>query len=154
MKRFLLAALVSCALSGAATAQEQTRWVGAGSISDQTGTCPNGNRIGDRFFVRFRPSGLGNGPESNLNLFDQGFAQAHKANGRFSRRFKRVQYLNIGGGSGSNSETFVRFRSQSPSRLTTTTPFIDIVAEIRGYDFQPRCTVTLRVGLTLETERP
>ena len=146
---YIAAASLALMLSPAHAVQ----WIGGASIVAQAGTCPFGNAVGDRFFVRFRPSGLGNDANSNLNFFDDSFAQGHRLNnGRFTTTFKRVTATSIGGGSGSNTDTFVRFTSQNPATLTATTPFINIVGQIRGYDFQPNCTVTFRAAVTLRVE--
>ena len=58
-------------LTAASAAQAEVhRFIGGAVITGISGSCPDYNPTGDRFHVRFRPSGLGtNGSSSALSLF-------------------------------------------------------------------------------------
>ncbi len=41
----------------------------------------------------------------------------------------------------------VKLLSQKPAALTPETEFVSVIGQIRGYDFQPDCTITFRMNL-------
>jgi hypothetical protein len=46
----------------------------------------------------------------------------------------------------------VKFSTQKPATLTIDTDFIDVTGQIKGYDFQPDCTVFFKLTLFKRVE--
>ena len=152
MLKNLVAAGALAVVAASPVSAAEVRFYGAFVVTEQAGTCPNGDQVGQRFFARFRPRNLGdNPPHSDLNLFEISFAQGFRLfDGAFGGSFKQVQATFIGGGSGLNEDNPVRvkFLTQEPSPIKANTPFVNITGQIKGYDFQPNCTVTFSLALT------
>jgi hypothetical protein len=157
--RSILTAAAAAMMFVQPAAAAEVRFIGGATITAQTGTCPNGDMRGNAYGVRFRPAAVGdNGNNSHLNLFSGSFAQAHRLNnGSFGNVERQVEASFIGYGSGpSDNAVFVRFTSFRPrtnagaaqASVDGNTRFIDVIARIRGFDFQPACTVTMAVSLT------
>jgi len=145
--RALFITLAMVLISSSAAQAQRIEFIGALSIyAQQAGsTCNDYNPIGNRYVIRFRPAGLGeNGTDSNLNLFDLDHATGLRLdNATFDTNWRQVTETVVGGRSGTNNQnaTYVRFTSQIPSPITSSTFQLQIVGEIYNFDFQPGCWV-------------
>jgi len=142
-------------LTAASEAQAvQHRFIGGAVITGKSGTCPDYDPTGDRFHVRFRPSGLGtNGSNSGLSLFQLEGAINFRVSGRFNTTAKlaTTTYIYSFGDVNPNAVT-VKFTSQVPTTLDTTTQYINAAGVITGYDYMPLCTVTFTMSVTKRPE--
>lgn len=107
--------------------------------------------MGDRYFARYRPGTLGGNPvDTHLTIFKTDYAQGFaRKNGNFPvGTLVTAQSVAIGSGfSTAPYNVSVKVTSQEPSNWTVITPSIAIIGTIKGYDAQPNCTVTFRLGL-------
>jgi hypothetical protein len=146
----LLLALLAFATVLAGSADARTRYTGSLVVTGKSGTCSY-DPVGDRWLARFQPSDLGdNGTESSLSLFWADGALNFQVAGRFTNAFKPAEAFAIFDfGDELDVQPRVRFSKQTPAKLSTTTPFIDIVGQIRGFNYMEACTVTFRLSVTL-----
>jgi hypothetical protein len=85
--------------------------------------------------ARFRPAGIGDNPvHSDLNIFNFGGSHGFRLlNDSFGTAWKLVNSTRIIGSSQFNEvDTYVRFTTQIPAVITTTTNFVNITGEIYG----------------------
>jgi hypothetical protein len=161
-----LIAWIACVWAAVASHHAQAaeaRFFGALIVTAQTGACPNGDLRGDAWVASFRPANVADNSEnSHLNTFHQSHAQGFRLNdGSFDSTAQRVEAFFVADGAGEiDHPIFVRFISQRPrtaagvaqGTINAQTRFIDITGTIRGYDFQPGCTVTFALSLTKRFE--
>ena len=153
MNRLLI--IFSCMLSilaaaSSAEAAHRHRFWGAMVVTSATAICAG--EVDQKFAVRFRPSGLGDGTSSTITLFRHDSARHFEVNGLFSSAFQAVTATDVFDYVSTPSNVVsVRFLSQSPTNITTTTTNIVMRGQIRGWDENPTCTLTF--GLVL-TKRP
>jgi hypothetical protein len=149
MRALLIAALAILSGSVTHSMAAEVQFVGGFTILGQSGICPEGDQRGDEYVVRFRPRNVGdNPPDSNLNVYDRVDARGYRlVNSSFNQNFKTVEAYFVGAGSGEIDHAVrVRFVDQSPATIRANTAFVSIVGEVRGWDFQPDCTVRFRVS--------
>ena len=128
-------------------------WFGHFTIFSQSGVCPDYDPVGSRGIARFRPqlAGTDNGNGSKLVLYQSERVLGYRIeSGRFTDTFKTVETINVGENWGPDDTATVqlRFVSQEPPVIEIATKFINVVAEIKNFDFMPGCSVKLRLGLT------
>jgi hypothetical protein len=161
-----LIASIACVWAAVASHQAQAaeaRFFGGLTVTGQSGACPNGDQRGAVWVASFRPANVADNSEnSHLNIFRQSHTQGFRLNdGSFDNTAQRVEAFFIADGAGEiDHAIFVRFTAQRPRTATgaaqgainAQTRFIDITGTIRGYDFQPGCTVTFALSLTKRFE--
>lgn len=144
-----IAALSLFFLLPAAAQAVPVRWQGDFQITAIGGAC-DGVRIGTSGRVRFRPGIAGeNGSNSSLSMFSpRQTANYTLVDGLFDDSFQTVATMYIGDVTTPiDNRVKVRFSRQKPAVLDSSVDFVDITAQIRGYDMQPRCVVTVRIVL-------
>jgi hypothetical protein len=149
MKKFWVLLLALSGLGAQATEAEaaRVRFWGGLVITAQSGTCPNGNEVGSRYAVRFSTD-TAMAP-STLSLLRSEHAYNYRVDGRFTATYKAAETVAIHdfGGDPGNAVR-VRFTSQSPSTVSSTTNFINVTGQISGWDEGASCVVTFRMSLT------
>ena len=154
IKTTVLLGLLSMAALPASAAE--TQYIGGLTILSQTGTCPEGNQVGNNYLARYRPRNIEqNGPHSDLNIFRQSSALGHRLfNASFTSSLQKVQATRIAGGSGTDtlaqSKTFIKFTTQTP--VAANTKFVNVQGSIQGFDGQPACTVNFLMSGALRTD--
>ncbi|MEJ8574932.1 hypothetical protein [Microbaculum marinum] len=128
---------------------QQVEWRGGGFLSSLTQAClDDGYKEHEYVSVRYRPKGFGsNGSQSRIGFFHPlFFATSYAINGNFAKSFKPVQ----GGGTSAGTflfETTMKL-TQKPSKLTDSTPSVELSGQIRNYGGTPDCTMAFEVNLT------
>lgn len=148
MKRSLLAVLLVATVASPAEAVP-VRWQGDFTVTAQTGTCEPEN-IGTGGRARFRP-GIGgeNGADTSLSVFDQRQTVNYRlVGGLFNSTFQAVETRYIGDTALPVDRSLrIKIVSQKPEVIDANVDFIDIIGQVRNYDFQTGCTVTFRMTL-------
>lgn len=147
MKRILLATIVIGTLVGGAQADD--RFYGGFIVKAQSGEC-DFNLVDNRGTALLRPKSPEN-DSAKLSLWQSNeFVQAfERENGNFpvgaGEPTLKVSTMAVsGGGFGKiDNPVFVKFNKQTDLSKN----FVDIVAKIKGYEFQPDCTVTVHISL-------
>lgn len=140
-----LVALAACLSSANAT----TRWQGHWRITDAAGSC-DFDPVGDRGIIRYKPFIHGVDPGGvwlslyayeNVNSFNL-------PNGNFAGYFKQVETMTVHDGFGPNDNpVYIRYLYEAPLIVTQSTVFIELVAQIKGWDNMPGCIVTFRASM-------
>jgi hypothetical protein len=115
--------------------------------------CPF-NETNNRYSVRFRPSGLGDGDTSTISLFTTDSARNFQVDGPLlSSVLKTATVTEIFdyASNPSNVEK-IRFIAQTPATITTTTINITARGVITGWDDVPACTLNFRMTVTKRVE--
>ena len=125
------------------------RWWGHFEIYAKSGTCPDYDPIGTRGFAWFRPelAGSDNGAGSKLIFRQDLWTKGYRIpTGLFTTAFKQAETIYIGDNWGPDDTAIaqVRFITQAPPTLATTTVSIIITGQIKNFDFMPGCVVTFR----------
>lgn len=148
--KFALAATASAALVGLAEqAQAETRFVGRIIFTAKSGTC-DWDPVGNRAQIRFTPANVGdNGSDSSLSQFDDdwGGLGATLVGGSFNTTLKAVRAYDIWGGAWSRSGVKVKFSTQTPATILTTTNLVNVTGQLQNWVGGPLCVVTFRMSL-------
>lgn len=147
MKRFLLAIAVVAITSMPADAR--IRFQGHFIIKAKSGACTEYDPVGNSGNVHFQPVIAGEPNQTNRarfvlyeDLHAKGYAL--KTNGNFTTAFKAVDTIYTGDGFGpddSVANVFVRLVTQPT--ITNATNFLNLIAVIQNFDYQPGCSVTV-----------
>jgi hypothetical protein len=154
MKRVLVVVTSITLLSfGFSDAQAARIRFWGGMVITNTGTGCGGNETNRKFAVRFRSAGVGDGTTSTISLFESEQAYNFQVSGVFNSTFKDATTVAIHdyGGAPPN-QVKIKFTSQSPVNITSTTQNIFATGQISGWDEQPTCTLTFRLALTRRQE--
>jgi hypothetical protein len=142
-KTLLLAAALVAGHTAAAEAR--IRYQGVFHIFANTGC--NGNYVGRTFRAGYLPAGLSdNGSETTLSLFDTRSARNFKLSGSMTTAPKPAQATEIFNFTSSidNTPTLRFLTSRSFAAAPT---FVTVEGEIAGFDWQPTCRISYRLGL-------
>lgn len=153
MTKLISSLFVLLALAIPAHAQDQVRFVGNWHIVSKTnnGACNLYDPVGERATARFRLviAGTSNGTQANLSIAYSDGARNFRANGNFTTAFKTTVGTNIFDSAGTVTPAqLVRFVTQVPATITSSTRFINITGEVNNYDFMPNCRI--QFGLTVQ----
>jgi hypothetical protein len=167
MRAFAFALAASCVAAAPALAQEQVRFQGGFVISNSNGpaNCPEYDPKGDRGIARFREPipNTGNPSVTTLTLYQQNNTKGFAREGRFPTTFRPLDdtlYSGDGwgpddsGGPSNPPDLRVLEVHRVPDTATTrrTTRFINMVVQVRGFDFMPNCLVTIDVSVAQRLE--
>jgi hypothetical protein len=135
----------------AAAAPAQAEWRGSAVATAHTPQCTAaGNPItGGIFNARLRlPNILGNPNETRLTFFDKYWSFGIRRSGALSSSFATATGFGIGSTGGIwTPNPQVRRLSLSPSSVTASTLFINMIVQINNFDWTPNCMVTFNVTL-------
>ncbi len=144
----LLAATLAAAIATPSSAQS-VRFEGFMTITGATGTCTDYNPTGDEALVRYRPGGVGSNPaNSGLSFFYPVGAYNYVPTGKFTGTFKAVQETEIFEYASNQPDSRVRFDTQQPATVTTTTNFINVTGAIENYDWMTGCVAQFAMSVT------
>jgi hypothetical protein len=144
-----------------ALAQEQVRFQGGWQITDSNGAdnCPDYDPRGDNGLARYREPirGTDNPNHTTLTLYSQRSTRGFAKEGRFGGAFRPVDTIYTGDGFGPDNSggeenppelrVLEIHRVPHADQTAATTDFINMVVQVRGYDFMPNCRVTIDVTL-------
>lgn len=147
----ILTALATLSILSVSANAARFSWVGYLQITAFSGTCDYDPR-GTRGMAQFMPelAGTDNGPGSRLIWYEDIHAKGYSlANGLFTSTFKNATANYMGRYIFEDNPGLVkvRFLSQVPATITTTTKTINITGQIQAYDAMPLCRVTFQTTL-------
>ena len=153
-----LGALVACP-ANAAQIRFQGGWFVTGVNGTASGQCDDYDPTGDRGVARFREpvAGTDNGSQSFLTLYSVSNLKGYRKEGKFSTDYKPVETIYTGdnwgeddsGGEAQPPQLRIKSLDRRPTATKTTaeTEFIDLVVQIKNYDFMVGCVVTVKAAL-------
>jgi hypothetical protein len=148
--RKAIAALFFVSLFSAAVEAAPVRWQGQFQITARSVGCDESIQVGVSGRIRFRP-GIGgeNGADSSLSMFSsRQTTNFTLVGGLLDDTFRVVDAVYIGDSFLQfENEVRVRFTRQKPAVLDASVDFVDITSQIRGFNRQPLCSVTVRMSL-------
>lgn len=149
--KFVTASLVLALTGITATGAfaQSVRFEGFAILTGFTGTCADYDPTGEEYGVRYRPGGVtGNPADTGFSLFAQTGAYNYVPNGVFGPTFKAVQENEIFDYHNSQSDSRVKFLSQVPTAVTTSTNFINATGQIDNFDTMTGCRVRFIMSVT------
>ena len=149
MHRMALIPALVWLFTHAAVAAEY-KWIGITVVSATTGCTSGWNPVGVVLNTLFKlpVAGSTNGLDSDFNIFDKTWATGfHLQNGSFASTFKLVHATVVGSGSGIYQAS-IRFTSQTPAVIATTTQFVTIAGIVKDFDFRTGCNISFKTSLS------
>ena len=145
----LIAPAVTLALF-VAPAQAKTHYEGTLVVIATAGTCADYDPIGERLLVRFQPAGVGGNPTSTGFTFMWGNGgYGATVAGPITSKYKTAVLTTLFDYGDSTGSTQIRFTSQKPATIATTTPWVEATGNITDFDGMPGCTVTFHLAALL-----
>ena len=131
-------------------AAAEHKWIGTTVVSATTGCGSGWNPLGAVLNTLFKlpVAGSTNGTDSDFNFFDKHWAAGfHLQNGVFTSAYKLANATVVGSGSGIYLAS-LRFTSQTPAAIATTTQFVTITGNVKDFDFRPGCNISFKTSLS------
>ena len=153
MKKALGSAVCALGIFVAAGNAEAARHRFWGGLVVTAASAICAGEVNQKFAVRFRPAGLGDGTSSTITLFRHDSARHFQVNGLFNSTLKTATSTDVFDYvSPADIPASIKFSAQSPASITTTTLNIVVTGQIQGWDSLPTCTLTFRMVLTKRPE--
>ncbi len=146
MKAAFSFVLIATAIFTAGSAEAAPRYDGALVVFAKSGTCPDYNPVGEQMFVRFRPGGIGDNPANTGFTFKWGNGgYSLTVPGAITNSFKTGTLTSMFDYAGTGLAD-IKFSSQIPATILTTTQWVYAVGSITDFDGMVGCTVTFRMS--------
>jgi hypothetical protein len=150
MQMRIWAAIAIVSVIGASETRAQTvRFEGAASVASSVGTCTGYNPRGKRLTVRFQPGGVGSNPaDSGFTYFlDGNGGYGLTVPGAITSAYKAaISTTGLFDYGGPSPTQYIRFSSQTPPIIATTTPSLSIVGVIKNFDNMAGCFAIFNLG--------
>jgi len=148
MNRFVLSVAVLISTSVAANAA--ANFQGDFFLTEATQPClDNGWSVGNYGRVRYQPPNIdGNDKNSRFGIHFNTFAIGYFVKGKITKKFKKAVAGAVAASSFSQGNAKMRYTTMDPSNVNANTQNIILVVEIKDYDGNPGCNVTLGGALT------
>jgi hypothetical protein len=149
MMKVLVLALAAATLA-ATHAEADAVWEGQFMVKGTAGVCES-DPVGGNAYARLRiPDVAGNGPDTELALFNPSYAEYFVLPERLpDASFRLVEQGDIYTRAFQNDQPVsLRFTNIDPEPLTGATNFVNIVGQVRGWRGGPDCVATFNLALT------